>query len=475
MLKKIVIAFLVLIGLIVLNWWNVKQSEKKEAIKEQQELLLNIKKQNITKIAVSNSQGQWQLLKRSQEPGGKYSDDLAGFASEFDVQPQWLLKWDDNTYLANQNQVDVLLDDLTQAKKDKYIAKGNEKFSSYGIVKEKSEIKIYEGDLHELKETLLTGDLNTMGSSLYVANGNQDIFLSDQRLKDSQTKQTSDYIHKNMVGFDDPQKISLKNISGTYELIKKNDQWHISSPIKILADTLFVEGMLNHLKNFEIDEVLENREFSNLIKETLLKKADFFFEITDKTKVKKLYINESVPKGGSNTSYHAFIYRDGLPFVFKKSPIKPGHFYYTLRDLAVKKVFSVNASEVQNFKIIQNNKTKNFVQKDNQWIEEKSVGSSELNEFVPSHALFALKAKKFLKQDKNKNLTVDYAISVIDSNGQEQTLLVYKEPYKQNNLSFTQVYSSAHNAQLLFDIKQLDIISDAVNNVMNANKKESKK
>lgn len=470
MLKKISIVFFILIGLVVLNWWNVKQSEKKEVVKEQQELLLDLKEQNFTKIVVHNASGEWQLVKRVPTEDGSYSDPLASFAQEFELQPQWLIEWDNMSYLADQSMVEGFLDDLSQAKKDKYIAKGSEKFSSYGVSKEKSEIKIYEGEPKKLNEVLTTGDLNTMGSQLYVGKSNQEIYLSSQQLKESQTETANSYTHKKVIALNDPEKIVLKHKEGEFELVKIKNQWQLQKPIVSVADDLIIEGMLNYLNDFEIDSLLEKGEFSTLIKNSLLDKPDFYFEIKDKNGTKKLYIDESRPKGGQNTPYHAFIYRNDLPFVFKKSPIDPGHFYYALSDLAVKKVFSVKANEIKSFKVIQNHASKNFVQNNDEWIEEGINNNQDAVNFGASYALFALKANKFLKQNKNKKLTVDYVISIQNNAGQEQTLIVYKEPYKQDNLSYVQAYSSAYNSQLLFDSKDIEAISNAVTAVMNFKK-----
>ncbi|MCI5071700.1 DUF4340 domain-containing protein [bacterium] len=468
MLKKIAVVFFILLALIVLNWWNVKQSEKKEAIKEQQALLLSLNKDAITKIKVSNAQGHWQLLKRSKENSSEFSE----YAKEFEDEPQWYIEWGEFRYLADQKKVEGLLEDISSAKAEKYIAKGKNVFADYGIGPEKSEIQIFTAQQQTPEQTILTGDMNTMETYIYVAKKNESIYLSDQQLKETQTEHAKDYVHKNLMGFNRPQDIHIKNTSGQFHLSKQNNQWQLLKPINILADQLAVEGLLNHLKSFEVDGLIEEKELSTVIKKSLLNKPDFMFEVVeDNQKTKKLYVRESRPKGGQDTPYHAFLYRDDLPYVFKKDPVDPGHFYYTLSDLAVKKVFSINGSEINAFEVIQNNKTQNFIQSGDQWV---SQDDKEGPAFGASRAMFALKADRFLKQDKNKNLSVDYTVVLKGKDGQEQSLVVYKEAYKKHNLSYVQAYSSVYNSHLLFDKESIKSISDAVDISMNAKPKDNK-
>ncbi len=245
-------------------FYEIKGGEERQAVKDQMEKLVPLKKDSIDVLDIRGTKGHFHLTKSNGE---------------------WWFDTPVKTQ-ADKNTVSGFLSTLTAAKKIRTFNADKKEWAKYGLREPFFNINAWAGTQHD---SIRLGDNSGIGSNVFAGKGDSLIYLTAASLKSGVNKSLFDWRDKRVLLFNRAavNEIRLKNPQGNFNLVLENGKWKLTAPMKTEADESTVNGLLNKLNSGRMKAV-ENENAQSLKSFKLNKPAYSlsFFEGSNKTEAR---------------------------------------------------------------------------------------------------------------------------------------------------------------------------------------------
>ncbi|MCI0662004.1 MAG: DUF4340 domain-containing protein, partial [Acidobacteria bacterium] len=160
---------------------------------------------------------------------------------------KWLIKQPIDT-MADESTMNSLVGDLVSARIDRDFPASGDQLKSYGLAEPavKLEIKLKNGQTHRLE----LGTRDPLGSSAYARiDGSQNIALLPASLLSNSDKSHNDLRDRSVFGVTQYElsTVKIKNEKGGFELVKKDSDWFIKSPVEGPSEENEVGSLLSEV------------------------------------------------------------------------------------------------------------------------------------------------------------------------------------------------------------------------------------
>jgi hypothetical protein len=212
---------------------DVKRAEKKKSSQEKEEKVLAAEPDSIREILLRPS--GIHLVKEGQE---------------------WTITEPVRTQ-ADKGTVDGVIGTFRWAKRYRTVAEGNVRFADYGLEPPQYEMIL----VHNAgRDTLQLGDKTPTGSYVFARlNRENRVFTTTTSLLSHAQKTLYNLRDKRVLPFE-REKVNgftLRNVHGSFELVREGDQWKIQSPIQGPADRYKIDDVLSRIRNATAREFVE--------------------------------------------------------------------------------------------------------------------------------------------------------------------------------------------------------------------------
>ena len=241
--RKTIVLLIIFSGLLAYVYFFEIQGEKrKQAQKEQQELLINLDKAHVTglsflpgEIIIKKDSTMWKVTSPVQSE-------------------------------ADESTIESILDAFSWLKKGRFVSDIPDDFRKFGLNPYQYALVI---ERPGISDTLLVGDANLDNTSVfYRKSGANSVYLVPTTLKNNVTKTLYDLRDKSILKFERREivKILIKNKGKTFSCFKdKNQQWWLNHPVEALCDEDKIDNMLNQLHD-SIVKKYESEQATSLSK-----------------------------------------------------------------------------------------------------------------------------------------------------------------------------------------------------------------
>jgi hypothetical protein len=381
--RKPIIALLVFVLALGLYLIDSHLKEIKRLQKEQEENLINFKRDDITGLRIINKNGEFLLAKK----------DNAWFVE----QPI--------AVRADQDVLYTLISNVGGAKKRNIF--NADDVTQYGLDKPRMKITITAAGK---SETLLVGEVSAyVGQVFAMVQGEKKVFTVSDHVANNLDKTLTDLRDKTVARCapDAVSSFVLTNSNGTIECVRKGEEWEIKKPREYRSDRLAVENLLREIDGSRAVDFVDTATLSTPLRAFGLN-----------TPRVRLVVNRTSPDAVTNTTETTllvgapndatgyFARRAGEPLIFSI----PTDLYATLdkkaADLRDKNFFHTTMSDVARIEIEAGESSVTLAKNDTgQWQFEKDpsvrVDQSEVN--LTLSTVLARKASQWIT-DKPRDL-----------------------------------------------------------------------
>lgn len=223
--RKTIVLLIIFSGLLAyVYFFEIKGAKRKQAQKEQQELLINLDKAHVTGLSFLPGE---IIIKK----------DSTGWKVTSPIQSE-----------ADQSTIESILDAFSWLKKGRFVSDIPDDFRKFGLNPYQYALVFEQGGIND---TLLVGDANLDDTSVfYRKKGSNNVYLVPTALKNNVTKTLYDLRDKSILKFERGKidKIIITNQENTFSCVKdSNQQWWLNHPIKALCDEDKFDNMLSQL------------------------------------------------------------------------------------------------------------------------------------------------------------------------------------------------------------------------------------
>ena len=160
---------------------------------------------------------------------------------------KWLIKQPINA-LADESTMNSLVGDLVSARIERNLTASGDQLKTYGLAEPavKLEIKLKNGQTHHVE----LGARDPIGSSAYARiDGSQDIALLPASLLSNSDKSHNDLRDRSIFGATQYELATakVKNEKGSFELVKKEADWFLKSPVEGPSEENEVGSLLSEV------------------------------------------------------------------------------------------------------------------------------------------------------------------------------------------------------------------------------------
>ena len=302
-------------------------------------------------------------------------------------------------YKADKSQISGICKRFESLKSER-VLRGNEideeKLEEFGLKEPRITARFRAGG--EDKELNLGKD-TPLGNDIYAQAGNKgDVYIINKSIHDLLKKEVKDLRDRGVIEFDvgEIEKVELKRGDGVIELVRDNDAWRITEPVKGRGDPDKISGILRKLKNLRVRDFIIDAPES--LSEYGLEEPSsevVLWNKKDKSFMSVLFGSES----GKNKAYAKRRWLDAVytvdNAVLKDLRLKPEEF----RD---RKVTRLAQGSIENVAISKGDRKLILAKKDKKWEirepGEYDADDSEVQGLL--RKLTALKAEDFVADNK---------------------------------------------------------------------------
>ena len=216
-----------------------KEQAKKEDIEEEAKKLLNLKKEDVTEVFLSQNDihavkqdDQWKIISPVETDGDK-------------------------------SAIEGILGMFNWAKIERTISEDTSKFTDYGLNPPRAEMILVHKDG---RDTLYIGDKNPIGSFVFARKGNENrVFITSTTLKTNADKKLFDLRNKNVAKFatSDVDSFSLIYVDSIITCAKDTaGEWQVIEPEPGKAKSWKVSGITSAVSNLRVEKFVDDKPVS---------------------------------------------------------------------------------------------------------------------------------------------------------------------------------------------------------------------
>ncbi|NIM90042.1 MAG: DUF4340 domain-containing protein [Candidatus Aminicenantes bacterium] len=176
---------------------------------------------------------------------------------------------------ADKYEVNRLAEDFSELRLERVVEEEPEDLSKYNIPQQ--EITLWYKDKSEPLKILI-GMENPLDSTFFAKREDESrIVLIPGHLKSLMEKKVFDFRQKDVFRFvrDEVRNIKLRAKQKSWEVTKKEDEWHFEKPIKALAEKSKIDDILDSLSNLKAKEFISEEKSEEELKEYKLDEPEY--------------------------------------------------------------------------------------------------------------------------------------------------------------------------------------------------------
>ncbi len=240
-MRKIWVLLVIFSGLLAfVYFYEIEGQKKREEVKEKQESLFRIERDEVTSVEVVRLGHEPILLRKEGE----------GWVMESPLETT-----------ADRTSIDSLLRNIETARRERTFPVGASRRDEYGLKSPRVIVKIRAG---EGEKVLRIGKDDYTENQVYVQfEGDEEVHLTSDFLLTTADKDLFEWRNKKVlvVERDKVRAIEIERPAGKIVLKKRDDQWTLLSPFQESADSASVNSLLSSLEFAEVQKfVVESAE-----------------------------------------------------------------------------------------------------------------------------------------------------------------------------------------------------------------------
>lgn len=433
MLKKIAIAFAVLAGLVVLNWWNVKRTEEKEAKEEKEKKIVNVKMDEIHQIKIISPTGEAVFERRKKNDKDEFEDRFAPLSNESLSVSEWMITTPFQD-LPDFYTFNALIDTLEDLSSEKLINETGKNAEDYNLKNSPIQLFLYGKKKDSPLLEIQIGDENSAGTGLYAKTSESPkIYLIGTSLRYLRDREIQEWRRKEIVGIKDFNKVQHVEVKypkkggKPFVLLQKDDRWSLKEPLKLPADKSNVESLLRDVRSIRSQKVISEDGEKELGKYGLKKPA---MVVQWKIKEKEVEFEKTVEMGQTfDDGKSVYFRRPDYPYIYSITEDNRKKLSKSWKDFVNRKPIWLERSDTVRLSITKADEQFVLEKKDDVWnfVSPSNLPQPEEDEVSGLMGeLFGLRAEKFLDQ-KTPHKSEKPDIKILVSDGKEENILRFYE------------------------------------------------
>lgn len=397
MLVKISAAFLVLLGLLLLNRYKVMSEEKKVEAEDKGKKLLSLKFDNVHRISIQSPKGKVVLEKREKNDENEHTDEFSALDQENLLVSEWLVV-EPFRDVADRTMVQALQTNLEDLVSTKLIQEDGKNAADFKLDAPVIAVELFEKDKEQPLDVLKIGSENSAATNFYAQTlKNPRIVLIDKAIEYNTSKAPTDWRTKGVLNFKDAnsvKKIELTYSSpaASYEFVRGDDGWRMEKPKSIPANEMIVDGLLREINGLQLKSIVSENKSKDAAKYGLVSpqiKVSTFEK--DDQYSKTFLVGKVDAKAGS-----AYVARADSNRIYEVVPSVKDNLSKKLNDFISRKAFFMKATEMESARIVEKDRTIELIKKDDTWIQAKDKDAEKPTAFTGMFKIQNLEATEYV-------------------------------------------------------------------------------
>lgn len=219
-------------------FYEIKGGEERRKQKEAAEQIFHFDKDSVNRVEINSFKGNFIFNK---------------------IEDGWQIEQPVKTG-ADEAQVDSLLSNLSNAKKQRSFNVKKGDVSQYGLGKDA--LKITVSEKNGISRVLRLGGQTNIGSNVYASVSDTIVHLVEASLKNNADKSLFDWRDRKIIHLDKEKvrEFKLKNPKGSFTFRRSGKGWNITKPLNTKADESAVDALLNKLDYGRIKSVPDEND-----------------------------------------------------------------------------------------------------------------------------------------------------------------------------------------------------------------------